>query len=138
MASIVRELHVYGSINAVSKKHNYTQHSGLGKKLMEVVENISRNLKIYKIAVISAIGTRGYYKKIGYSLKGTYMVKEIQIVSHKKQLFNLWKNNCKLNNRLDISLSNPFTSLLTCVMFALLLWLYLSQIILNDNYNLSR
>ena len=30
-----------------------------------------------KIAVIAAIGTREYYKKLGYKLEGSYMTKSI-------------------------------------------------------------
>ena len=30
-----------------------------------------------KMIVISAIGTREYYKRIGYSLEGPYMIKRI-------------------------------------------------------------
>jgi elongator complex protein 3 len=31
-----------------------------------------------KIAIISSVGTRDYYKKLGYKLQDTYMVKTIK------------------------------------------------------------
>jgi elongator complex protein 3 len=54
------------------------QHIGLGKKLILEAEKITReefNLK--KIVVISGVGVRGYYRKLGYKLKDTYMVKNL-------------------------------------------------------------
>jgi elongator complex protein 3 len=40
-------------------------------------EKITKKMGYTKIAVISGIGVRGYYRKLGYRLKGTYMVKTI-------------------------------------------------------------
>ena len=54
-----------------------TQHRGLGKRLMIKAEEIARKKGYKNMAVISAIGTREYYKKLGYSLEGTYMIKEL-------------------------------------------------------------
>ena len=73
-AAIVRELHTYGQLVPIGKKGK-VQHAGLGKKLMAEAEKICRDLGIRKLAVISGIGVRGYYKKLGYNLDGTYMVK---------------------------------------------------------------
>ena len=50
---------------------------GYGRWMMESVDEIVRKEKIKKIAVISGIGVRGYYRKLGYQLEGTYMVKKI-------------------------------------------------------------
>ena len=52
-----------------------SQHQGLGKRLMIEAERIARDRGYRKMAVISAIGTREYYKKLGYELEGEYMVK---------------------------------------------------------------
>jgi len=30
------------------------------------------------MAIIAALGTRGYYRKLGYRLVGTYMVKKLK------------------------------------------------------------
>ena len=77
---IVRELHVFGkSIKIGKHEENSIQHSGLGRKLMDEAEKISReNFDARKILVISAIGTREYYKKLGYRLDGPYMSKQLR------------------------------------------------------------
>lgn len=79
-AAIVRELHVYGRQESLSDKKGVTsntQHLGFGRQLMEEAERISKEAGYSKIAVIAAIGTREYYKKLGYTLEGTYMVKRL-------------------------------------------------------------
>jgi elongator complex protein 3 len=75
--AIVRELHVYGQLVPIGGEKK-VQHSGLGKKLMKEAERIAKENEIKKIAVISGVGVRGYYKKLGYKLEGTYMVKRIK------------------------------------------------------------
>ncbi|MFM7796467.1 MAG: elongator complex protein 3 [Candidatus Nitrosotenuis sp.] len=76
---IVRELHVYGkSMKIGEREDGQIQHSGLGKNLMNEAEKISREeFDAKKLLVISAVGTREYYRKIGYSLDGPYMVKKL-------------------------------------------------------------
>ena len=83
-ASLVRELHVYGKMIPVTNDKDKnktifkTQHLGLGKRLMAQAEEITSKQKLNKIAVISGIGVRGYYKKLGYELEGTYMTKVLK------------------------------------------------------------
>lgn len=74
-AALVRELHTYGQMKHINEKGNQSQHLGLGKRLMEEAEDIARKGGFKKIAVISGVGVRGYYRKLGYMLEGTYMVK---------------------------------------------------------------
>ncbi|OGY93976.1 MAG: hypothetical protein A2406_03680 [Candidatus Komeilibacteria bacterium RIFOXYC1_FULL_37_11] len=81
-ASLVRELHVYGKMiptynEAQDDEISQTQHMGFGKKLMAEAEKITRERGLSKIAVISGIGVRNYYRKLGYKLEGTYMTKII-------------------------------------------------------------
>lgn len=81
-AAIIRELHVYGQQKALKVAEtkvldSKTQHKGYGKQLMEHAENLARQNGYPRIAVISAIGTREYYRKLGYKLEGTYMIKEL-------------------------------------------------------------
>ncbi|MDD3284774.1 MAG: tRNA uridine(34) 5-carboxymethylaminomethyl modification radical SAM/GNAT enzyme Elp3 [Patescibacteria group bacterium] len=78
--SIVREIHVYGKLVAHNEKASKTssQHTGFGKRLMQEAENISHDNNYKKIAVISGIGVREYYKKLGYKLDGEYMVKKLK------------------------------------------------------------
>jgi len=77
-ASLIREIHTYGQLREISEKgkKESPQHKGLGKKLMKEAERISKNeFKAKKIAVISGVGAREYYRKLGYSIQETYMVK---------------------------------------------------------------
>ncbi|RNJ79586.1 MAG: tRNA uridine(34) 5-carboxymethylaminomethyl modification radical SAM/GNAT enzyme Elp3 [Nitrosopumilus sp. B06] len=76
---IVRELHVYGrSLPLGERDTSEIQHSGLGKKLMHEAERIaSEEFDAKKMLVISAVGTRQYYQKLGYSLYGPYMAKAL-------------------------------------------------------------
>lgn len=75
--SIVRELHVYGSVVPVSARDpTKFQHQGFGTLLMEEAERIARHEHgSHKLAVISGVGTRNYYRKLGYELDGPYMSK---------------------------------------------------------------
>ena len=74
---MVRELHVYGSVVPIhSRDPNKFQHQGYGTMLMEEAERITAEEHgSTKLAVISGVGTRHYYSKLGYHLEGTYMVK---------------------------------------------------------------
>ncbi|MDE1765021.1 MAG: tRNA uridine(34) 5-carboxymethylaminomethyl modification radical SAM/GNAT enzyme Elp3 [Thaumarchaeota archaeon] len=76
---IVRELHVYGkSLKLGERDKDGIQHLGLGKKLMREAERISREeFDAKNLLVISAVGTREYYRKQGYALCGPYMSKEL-------------------------------------------------------------
>ncbi|KAF7996196.1 hypothetical protein HCN44_001828 [Aphidius gifuensis] len=77
--SIVRELHVYGSVVPVNARDpTKFQHQGFGMLLMEEAERIAREEHgSIKMAVISGVGTRNYYRKIGYELDGPYMSKSL-------------------------------------------------------------
>lgn len=80
-SAIVRELKVFGEAAAIgedtTQSKEKAQHKGLGTKLMQKAEEIAKEYNKNKIVVISAIGTREYYKKLGYHLEGPYMVKQI-------------------------------------------------------------
>ncbi len=73
--ALIRELHTYGELMPVGKKGKAVQHAGLGKRLMEQAEELAKQKGYKKIAVISGVGVRGYYRKLGYRLQETYMVK---------------------------------------------------------------
>jgi elongator complex protein 3 len=76
---IIRELHVYGKVSGINNKKvkESVQHQGLGKQLMKTAENLAIRNGFSKIAVISGVGVREYYRKLGYKLIGEYMIKEI-------------------------------------------------------------
>ncbi|MGB0756943.1 MAG: elongator complex protein 3 [Patescibacteria group bacterium] len=78
-AALTRELHVYGQVVRHDDKENKrVQHKGLGSKLMRHAEDIAKKHGLTKMAVISGIGVRQYYKdRLGYELEGTYMTKDL-------------------------------------------------------------
>jgi elongator complex protein 3 len=77
-SAIVRELHVYGQALGVGLKDvgDSYQHRGYGTKLLREAETIARlELGVGKLSVISAVGTREYYRKLGYMQDGPYVSK---------------------------------------------------------------
>ncbi len=75
--AFIRELHVYGQLVKIGDKDSTaTQHKGYGKKLMTEAEKIAQKNGFSKVAVISGVGVRGYYRKLGYRKVGSYMVKK--------------------------------------------------------------
>ena len=77
--ALIRELHVYGQLVPVGASAR-VQHLGLGKKLMARAEEIAQQEGANLIAVISGVGVRNYYRKLGYRLKNTYMVKNLKLI----------------------------------------------------------
>ncbi|SCV03051.1 LAME_0H07316g1_1 [Lachancea meyersii CBS 8951] len=77
--SIVRELHVYGSVVPLhSRDPRKFQHQGFGTLLMEEAARIAKEEHgSEKISVISGVGVRNYYAKLGYELDGPYMSKKL-------------------------------------------------------------
>jgi elongator complex protein 3 len=75
--AIIRELHTFGKQVKLKENLDEIQHHGLGKKLMKEAEKIAKQNKCNLIKVISGVGVREYYKKLGYSLSDEYMVKNI-------------------------------------------------------------
>lgn len=77
-AALIREVHVYGqSLEIGDDGGAAAQHQGLGTELVQRAEAIARQRGFDRMAVISALGTRGYYAKLGYQLGETYMVKHL-------------------------------------------------------------
>lgn len=78
-AALIRELHVYGElVHQDTDNTGYqTQHLGVGRFLMSVAEEIAWNNNFKRCAVISGIGVRRYYRKLGYELENTFMVKTL-------------------------------------------------------------
>ncbi len=77
-SALIRELHVFSSAVQIGKKSEDSfQHRGLGKKLLKKAEDIARQNGKNKIVIISGIGAREYFRKLGYKLEGVYMVRKI-------------------------------------------------------------
>jgi len=82
-AALVRELHVYGQLTATTASTGAKaeqQHVGLGSQLMARAEVLAARYGKRKVAVISGVGVRNYYRRIGYELEpggGEFMVKRL-------------------------------------------------------------
>jgi len=77
--SFVRELHTYGqALSLAQERDSASQHKGFGRRLMGEAERITKEHGLKKIAVISGIGVRAYYRKLDYCLEGTYMMKNLE------------------------------------------------------------
>lgn len=79
--AFIRELHIYGKALAIGEKAKFLgQHKGLGKKLMQEAEEITKKNKIQQLKVISGIGVREYFKKLNYRLDKNiiHMTKKLQ------------------------------------------------------------
>ena len=87
--ALIRELHVYGTMNVVSENQQKTQHRGIGKTLLKKAEEIALERGYDKVAIISGVGVRAYYRKRGYELENTFMTKYLKknsdIHTHTKQ-----------------------------------------------------
>lgn len=88
--ALIRELHVYGTVKPVYDKTRETsivQHFGFGKRLVSKAEEIALEHGYKRIAVISGVGVRDYYRSIGYNLDsgvGEYMIKELKYRTYYK------------------------------------------------------
>ncbi|MBS3105856.1 tRNA uridine(34) 5-carboxymethylaminomethyl modification radical SAM/GNAT enzyme Elp3 [Candidatus Woesearchaeota archaeon] len=77
-SALIRELHVYSAAVQIGKKSDDSfQHKGIGKQLMAKAEEIAKQNGKDKMVVISGIGAREYFRKLGYGLEGCYMAKKL-------------------------------------------------------------
>jgi elongator complex protein 3 len=91
--AIIRELHIYGNLKNLTKSWKIwtllsdisgcssdlsaIQHTWFWKQLMDIAEQIAKWANYKKLSVISGIWVRAYYRKLGYMLEWSYMVKKI-------------------------------------------------------------
>jgi elongator complex protein 3 len=72
-AAIIREVHVYGQVVGIGgDSGGRAQHAGLGTQLIEHAAQLAQSEGYRTLAVISAVGTRGYYRKRGFADTGLY------------------------------------------------------------------
>jgi elongator complex protein 3 len=77
-SAIVRELRVLGEALPLGRRASRAeQHRGYGGRLLEKAEELAREAGFKRVLVTSAIGTRPYYRRRGYSRLGPYMAKEL-------------------------------------------------------------
>jgi ELP3 family radical SAM enzyme/protein acetyltransferase len=79
--ALVRELHVYGMMTPVNKHKTHAQHFGVGKQLLKYADTIALWHNKRKLAVISGVGVRNYYRKHNYVLvpNGNYLIKTLNL-----------------------------------------------------------
>ena len=77
-SAMVRELHIYGpALELGAANQGQAQHAGLGRRLAEHAMGIARGAGFERMAVISAIGTREYYRKLAFESGELYMSRAI-------------------------------------------------------------
>ena len=77
--ALIRELHVFGPELALSSRQDgAAQHRGYGRALLREAERLAGvEFGRCRVAVLSGVGAREYYRSEGYDLNGNYMVKEL-------------------------------------------------------------
>ena len=75
--AMIREVHVYGAVAGLHRTSAGAQHLGLGKRLIEAASSIAREDGCEALNVISAVGTREYYRGLGFQDKGMYQQKTL-------------------------------------------------------------
>lgn len=80
--AMIREVHVYGRVEKLQHAGiNNAQHRGLGTKLVNRACELASRAGYQRINVISAVGTRGYYRKLGFYDNGLYQQRMLQPMS---------------------------------------------------------
>lgn len=74
---MIREVHVYGMATRVGEDGAAAQHHGLGRRLIERACELAREAGYERINVISAVGTREYYRMLGFHDHGLYQQRSL-------------------------------------------------------------
>ena len=76
--AMIREVHVYGRVASLgSSERGGAQHAGLGRQLVEEACAQAREAGFSAINVISSVGTRGYYRNLGFGTAGLYQQRSL-------------------------------------------------------------
>lgn len=70
--AMIREVHIYGTAARLGQEGEGAQHKGLGRQLVERACAIAASEGYHAVNVISAVGTRGYYRMLGFEDAGLY------------------------------------------------------------------
>ncbi len=76
--AMIRELHVYGRSTPLHGAGTSAQHRGLGAALVDAACGLAASEGYGSIAVISAVGTRSYYRSLGFADAGLYQVRPLE------------------------------------------------------------
>ncbi|MDO4182645.1 MAG: tRNA uridine(34) 5-carboxymethylaminomethyl modification radical SAM/GNAT enzyme Elp3 [Coriobacteriia bacterium] len=75
--AMIREVHVYGTVAGLHKTDGSAQHAGLGRALVEKACELAAEAGYASVNVISSVGTRDYYRKLGFADAGLYQRREL-------------------------------------------------------------
>ena len=76
--AMIREVHVYGRVAGLGlSESGGAQHVGLGRALVERACVLARDAGFVGIRVISSVGTRNYYRALGFEDDGLYQRREL-------------------------------------------------------------
>lgn len=78
--ALIRELHVYGQVAKINSTENQstTQHTGVGRTVMNIAEQISQYKWYKRLSVIAGVWVKEYYRnQLWYYNEGTYVVKDL-------------------------------------------------------------
>lgn len=70
--AMIREVHVYGQVAHLGKSDAAAQHRGLGRELIDRAKQIAKEHNYAKLNVISSVGTREYYRHLGFNDNDLY------------------------------------------------------------------
>jgi elongator complex protein 3 len=77
-SALIRELHVYGASRPIgSRRGDGAQHGGLGADLLAAAAARAAEAGFRRLAVISAVGTRAYYRSQGFRDGALYQHREL-------------------------------------------------------------
>ncbi|MBY4798293.1 GNAT family N-acetyltransferase [Collinsella sp. AGMB00827] len=80
--AMIREVHIYGRVARLGEDGQAAQHLGLGRALIREAQDLAARAGFHAIKVISAVGTRGYYRSLGFEDAGLYQRCEIEVRPH--------------------------------------------------------
>ena len=77
--AMIREVHVYGvAADLGERSPKKAQHLGLGRRLVEQAARLAAEAGYRDLAVISAVGTRDYYRALGFRDRGLYQHRSLE------------------------------------------------------------